>query len=71
MEENSSFCRDCCGKSEIKVVCPLIYAKCGHGCVSMSFCKHCSNFLGISDDGFYVNCAQKEPITIGDESKRE
>jgi len=59
MDSSSSFCRDCCNKAEIKVICPLIGASCGHGCVSMSFCKHCSNHKGISKDGLTVDCGFK------------
>jgi hypothetical protein len=58
--ENSSFCRSCAdNKAEIKVMCPLIGAMCGFGCVSLSHCVHCSNHKGIDLETYKVDCEQK------------
>jgi len=56
-DDESSFCRACVGKAEIKVMCPLIGSVCGFGCVSLLHCKHCVYHQGIDLDTCKVNCS--------------
>ena len=54
---NSTFCRGCSGKSEIKVMCPMIdIPTAGYTCVSLFHCKRCMYYKDVDLEICRVDC---------------
>jgi len=58
VSKNSTFCKACSEKAEVKVMCPLIdSATAGYTCISLFRCKRCINHEGFDFEECRVNCS--------------
>jgi len=56
----SSFCKGCSGRAEMKVMCPMMdIGAAGYTCVSLFHCKRCINHEGVDLESCRVNCGYK------------
>ena len=61
-ERESTFCKDCCGQAELKVMCPMINpSSAGYTCVALFHCKRCTYFDGVDLETCRVKCSYKGP----------
>ena len=57
---NSTFCKGCSGRAEMKVMCPMIDMPiAGYTCVALFHCKRCIHHEGIDFDSCRVDCGYK------------
>lgn len=59
--KESSFCKDCCGGAEIKIMCPMVNpSTAGYTCVALFHCKKCVYHEGIDLEDCKVDCSYQK-----------
>jgi len=57
---DSTFCKGCSGKAEIKVMCPMVsIGSAGYTCVALFHCKRCMHHDSIDLETCRVECSYK------------